>query len=135
VKWAKAACSLALAGAAGCSLGGGDEPRPVKGAAREIADVVQRLERAVASGDWRTVCEDLFTSRARRRAGGRDCPRLLRSDAAGLRSPRIRLLRIEIKGDRAAARVRSRARGQPPLTDLIELRREAGRYRVDSLGG
>jgi hypothetical protein len=135
VKWATAACSLALAGLAGCSLGGGEQPPRVTGAAREVASVVERLERAVAGRDWGAICDDLFTSAARRRAGGADCPRLLRSDAAGVRSPRIEVVRIAIKGDRAAARVRTRARGQPPLTDVIELRREDGRYRVESLGG
>jgi hypothetical protein len=135
VKWARAACSLALAGLAGCSLGGGEEPPHATGAAREIANVVERLERAVAGGDWRAICDDLFTSAARRRAGGSDCPRLLHSDAAGVRSPRIELVRIAIRGDRADARVRTRARGQRALTDVIELRRENGRYRVESLRG
>ncbi|HEY8771432.1 MAG TPA: hypothetical protein VIM03_12880 [Thermoleophilaceae bacterium] len=36
---------------------------------------------------------------------------------------------------RAAVRVRSRARGQPALEDVIELKRERGAYRVDSLAG
>ena len=133
--WATAACSLALAGLAGCSLGGGEKPPRATGAAREVAGVVERLERAVAGGDWRAICDDLFTSAARRRAGGSDCPRLLRSDAAGVRGPRIQLVRIAIRGDSAVARVRSRARGQPPLTEVIELRREHGRYRVESLRG
>jgi hypothetical protein len=133
VKWARAACLLALVGVAGCSLGDDDEPRRATGAARQVAQVVERLERAVAAGDWATVCDDLFTAAARERAGGRDCRRLLRSDARGVRRPSIELLSIRIRGDRADARVRSRARGQPPLTDVIELRREGGGYRVESL--
>jgi hypothetical protein len=127
------ACSLALTGLAGCSLGGDDEPKPAEGAVRAVGETVERLERAIARGDWRTICEDLFTAAARRRAGGEGCPRLLRADARGLREPRIRILRVDLEDKRAEVRVRSRARGQQPLTDVIELRRERGAYRIDAL--
>ena len=129
------ACSLALAGLAGCSFGDDDEPEPAAGAVRAVGETVERLERAIARGDWRTVCEDLFSADARERAGGRACPRLLRSDAAGLRRPRIRVLRIDVEGRRATVQLRSTAAGQGPLTDVIELRREGGRYRVEALAG
>jgi hypothetical protein len=126
---------LALLGGSGCALGGDDEPKPAKGAARQIAGVIERLERASARGDWREVCGELFTARARARAGGRDCPRLLRSDAGEIARPRIDVVRITVKGRSAAVRVRSRARGQPPLEDVIELTRERGRYRIEALAG
>jgi hypothetical protein len=135
VKWATVACSLALTGLAGCSLDGDEEPKPAAGAVRAVGETVERLERAIARGDWRTICEDMFTAAARRRAGGDGCPRLLRADARGLRGPRIRVLRIDVEGRRAEVRVRSRARGQQPLTDVLELRRERGAYRVESLSG
>jgi hypothetical protein len=134
VKWGRAACFLALAALAGCSLTAKDKPPPATGAAREVAGVVERLQRAVAGGDWRAICDDILTAAARKREGGRDCPRLLRSDGGGVRSPRIEVLAIELKPGRAAVRVRSRARGQPPLTDVIELRRVGGTYRIESLG-
>jgi hypothetical protein len=35
----------------------------------------------------------------------------------------------------ATARVRTRARGQAPIEDRIELVRERGRFRVDALAG
>ena len=38
-----------------------------------------------------------------------------------------------IKGDTAEARVRSRARGQRPLTDTLTLKRVSGRYLIESL--
>jgi hypothetical protein len=133
VKWATVACSLALAGLAGCSLDGDDEPKPATGAARAVGETVEQLEQAIARGDGRGVCEDLFTEPARRRAGGEACPRLLRADAEGLRRPRIRILEIDVQGPRAVARVRSSAQGQSPLTDVIELRREGDRYLVDSV--
>jgi hypothetical protein len=135
VKWATVACSLALAGLPGCSLGEDDEPEPAAGAPRAVEETVGRLERAIARGDWQEVCNDLFTASARRRAGGDACPRLLRSDAEGLRRPRIEILEIDVEGRRAEVRVRSSARGQRPLTDVIRLSRERGSYRVDSLAG
>jgi hypothetical protein len=133
VKWATVACSLALTGFAGCSCGADGEETPAPGAVRAVGNTVEQLERAIARGDWRALCEDLFTAAARKRAGGGSCPRLLRTDAEGLRRPRIRILRIDVKGRRAQVRVRSRASGQRPLTDVIDLRWERGEFRVDSL--
>jgi hypothetical protein len=136
VKWATIAVPLALLAGSGCALDGSSEPKPAKGAGRDVTAAVRRLERATARADWRTVCDDIFTAGARRRAGGRDCPRLLRSDAEGVARPRIEVLHITLKArGRAAVRVRSLARGQPPLEDVIELKRERGAYRVDALAG
>jgi hypothetical protein len=136
VKWATIAVAMALLVGPGCSLGGGGDTQPAKGAGREVAAAVGRLERATARADWRTVCDEVFTASARRRAGGGDCPRLLRSDAEGVSGPRIEVLKITLRSrGRASVRVRSRARGQPPLDDVIQLRRERGAYRVDSLSG
>jgi hypothetical protein len=135
VKWATVASSLVLAGLAGCSFGDDDEPEPAAGAVRAAGETVERLERAIAGGDWRELCDDLFTRSARRRAGGEACPRLLRADAEGLRRPRIRVLGVDVEGTRASVQVRSTARGRQPISDVIELRRERGAYRIDSLAG
>jgi hypothetical protein len=120
---------------AGCSIGGDEEPQTVRGAPRQVAQTVQALDRATRTRDFRSICDRLFTASARRRAGGRDCPRLLGSTAEGLRGPRIQILGIDIRGDGAKVRVRSRAAGQPPLVDTLQLRRERGGYRIDSLSG
>ena len=135
MKAATVACFLALLGLAGCSLGDEERPKAASAPAREIGEVVRQLERAIARGDWPTVCQDVFTAAARRRAGGADCPRLLRSDVGAVRSPRIETLAITLKKNGAEVRVRTRARGQRPITEVIELRRERGEYRVESLRG
>lgn len=130
------AVPLALFGGTGCALDGQAQPKRAKGASRDVAAVVKRLELASARADWRTVCDEIFTAGARKRAGGRDCARLLRSDAEGIVKPSIQVLHITLRSrGRAAVRVRSRTRGQPPLVDVIELKRERGAYRVDSLAG
>jgi len=116
----------------GC-LGGDEEPQAVAGAPREIARVVERLERATAAGDFETVCDELFTAAARERAGGDDCAELTGSAAAEIERPRIRLTSIEVEGERARARVTTRAGGQGDVPETIELRREQGEWRVEAL--
>jgi hypothetical protein len=119
---------------AGC-LGADEEPQAATGASRAIAQVVERLERETAAGDFAGICRDLFTAAARERAGGRDCARLTRSAAAGVERPSIELVAIELKGSRARVRLRTRAAGQAVVPDELLLRREAGEWRVDALGG
>ena len=128
-----AAAALALVALGGCSSGGDDEPKPARGATRQVAATVDALERAVRAGDWESVCNRLFSASARRRAGGEDCPRLLRSTARDVELPRISIAAIRVSGDRAEVRVRSRAAGQPLLPDTLRLVREGGGFRVDSL--
>ena len=119
---------------AACSLGGGEpSPRPVKGASRDVARVVSALDVATRRGRYRRICDELFTAAARRRAGGRDCPSLLRSTARELRNPRLELVSIRVTAREALVRVRTRARGQAPIVDVLVLRRERGRYRIEAL--
>jgi ketosteroid isomerase-like protein len=117
---------------AGC-LGSDEEPRPASGAPRDIAAVVERFERATAERDFATVCDDLFTAAARERAGADDCERLTRSAAAGISRPRIETKAIEVQGDRARVEVTTRATGQAPVPEVLELRREGGEWRVEAL--
>ena len=116
----------------GC-LGGDDEAVPAGGAARSIATVVERLERATAKGDYATVCDELFTAAARERAGGPDCERLTRSAGEGIARPRIEIDAIEIEGARARVEIVTLAEGQAEVPDVLELRREAGGWRVEAL--
>jgi hypothetical protein len=98
-----------------------------------VAAVVSQLDRATRSGDYRRICSELFTSTARRRAGGRDCPSLLRATARGVRDPRLELVSIRVTPREALARVRTRAAGQAAIEDVLVLRREAGRYKIEAL--
>jgi hypothetical protein len=117
----------------GC-LGADEETEPVRGAARDIAGVVERLERATAERDFATVCDDLFTAAARERAGGEDCERLTRSAAEGVARPRIEMQAIDIRADGARVEVTTRAAGQAEVPAVLELRREHGEWRVEALG-
>jgi hypothetical protein len=124
--------SLALA-----ACGGDDDDNQASAReaalAREVGRTIERLERATAKRDFKTICGELFSEPVRRQAGGRECASLLRRSAGDVRRPRIDVIRIDIKGDTATARVRTSARGQTPATDTIRLVREDGRFRISSL--
>jgi hypothetical protein len=124
---------MALALLAGCASGSDSEPQPIRGAPKEVADTVSRLDRATRARDYDEICRELFTRAARQRAGAGDCSSLMRSAAEGVRRPRIRLVAIRVSGSRARARVRTRAAGQDMIEETIELVRERGRFRIASL--
>lgn len=126
--------TIALLASSGCSLGGDDEAKPASGPTAQIAATVDRLERAVASRDYATICDQLFTAKARQRAGGDDCARQLRSAAEGLKRPTIKIQAIEVKGNRASVKVTTTAEGQASVTDELQLRRQGARWLVEALG-
>ncbi len=97
--------------------------------------MVTQLERATAARDFATVCEEVLTAAARERSGGTDCARLLRSAAEGVRRPSIEIRGIKLEGRRAQVEVRTRAEGQQTVSDVLELRREDGEWRVEALAG
>jgi hypothetical protein len=119
---------------AGCGGGGTPKPEPVSGPAKQVANVIQRLEKATAHHDFATICDDLLSTATRSRAGGKDCARVLGERAGDIRRPRIRIQAIDVQDGRAAARVQTTAVGQAPTTDVIRLVREASGFRIASLG-
>jgi hypothetical protein len=128
--------SLALLVLPGCvSTDAEVEPQAISGAPKRVATVVERLERATRAGDYGTICDRLLTPAARLRAGGEGCEASLRESVGELRRPRIRILSITIEGDRALARVRTRAEGQGAVDETIELERLGRRYRIAALAG
>jgi hypothetical protein len=126
--------TMAMLAPMGCSLGGDKEPEPASGAPAAIAATVDRLERAVAQREFATICDQLFTTRARERAGGDECARQLRSAAEGVESPSIEIEAIDVQGDAATVRVQTEAEGQARVPDSLRLRREGGRWLVEALG-
>lgn len=120
--------------AAGCGGGGSGPPKPISGPAKEVAQVVERLESATAKRDYVTICDDLLAGSTRQQAGGSECSAVLAARARGIRRPRIAIEGITIGGSQALVRVRTTAVGQAPVEDTIRLVREHGRYRIASLG-
>jgi hypothetical protein len=135
------AIGLAGAGIAAALLGGGQiggggdsEPPPVSGAPKQVVATIMEFERALADGDFATICGNLFTLEAREAAGGDRCPSVLQDTAGGLRDPDVRIVRINVRGNTAVATVRARVAGSGPVTDTIRLVRRDGRYRIVSAG-
>jgi hypothetical protein len=126
--------TIAMLAPAGCSLGGDDEAKPASGAPAQVAATVDRLERAVAERDFATVCDQLFTAKARRRAGGDECARQLRSATQGVERPSIEIEAIDVEGNRATVEVQTEAKGQARVSDQLQLRRQGGRWLVEALG-
>ncbi len=117
----------------GCSFGADDEPKPATGEPKAIAATVERLERAIARQDYDTVCNELFTGGARKRAGGAECAAQLGSAAEDVKRPTIEIRKIDVKGEQATVTVATHADGQARLTDTLELRRVDGRWLVEAL--
>ncbi len=126
--------TIVMLAPSGCSLGADEEPKRISGEAAQVALTVKRLERAVEQKDYATICQQLFTARARERAGGEECTRQLRSAAEGVEQPRIEIERIDLKKDRATVKVRTEAEGQARVSDELQLRRQGGRWLVEALG-
>ena len=124
---------LAALALLGCSSGPDEQPKPITGGAKEAARAIARLEAAAQRREFRTICDQLLTRDARRRAGGGDCAQLLRSAVEDVRRPSIDLLSLRVEGNRVQARVRSRAASQAAVDETIELVRVGRRYRIASL--
>jgi hypothetical protein len=119
---------------AGCGGGGSGKPKPITGPAKDVATVIQRFEKATAARNFTAICDDLLAEATRKQAGGDSCPDVLDQRARGVRHPRIRIVSINVQGNRAQVRVRTTATGQDSTGDVINLVREKGSFRVLSLG-
>jgi hypothetical protein len=120
---------------AGCGADTETVPAPtaVAGPPQRVARVVERFEVALRERDFALICDELLSAAARRREGGGRCATKLAAASAGRREPGIRPLAIRIAGSRAEVRVRSRARGQAPVEETIQLDLVDGRYRISAL--
>jgi Putative lumazine-binding len=126
--------TIVMLAPSGCSLGADEEPKPASGTPAQIAATVDRLERAVAQRDFATICDQLFTAKARQRAGGDECARQLRSAGKGIERPSIEIVAIDVQQDTATVRVLTDATGQARVSDELRLRRQGGRWLIEALG-
>jgi hypothetical protein len=115
-------------------LSGGQETRSIGGAARDAVDTVMQFETALAGRDWPGICNRLYTREARKAAGGSRCTTTLAQSAGGLRDPRVKIVSIRVRGQKATVRVAASVNGKPAVTDRIQLEREGGRFRIAAAG-
>src|SRR5918998_1478642 len=73
--------------------------------------------------DYQTLCDDLYASKLLQdlRAAGLPCEVALRPKLEELRNPELQVLSVKIDGDKASARARSSAVGEPTSVDTIGL--------------
>ena len=115
-------------------LSGSDDTPEVSGAAKDVVATVMHFQSALAGRDWATICNRLYTSKARAAAGGARCASTLAQSAGGLREPRVQIVSVVVRGQAATVTVSASVNGKPPVTDAIQLVREGGRFRVASAG-
>jgi hypothetical protein len=129
-----AAATLAT-GLAACGAG---EQRPSPTAERAaVRGALVRLEQATATHDYGVLCSRVLARELVRKvaSAGLPCEVALRVGLRGVRSPHLQVSTIKVNGNRALAEVYSGAAGQRPSTDIVQLVREGGTWRVTSLAG
>jgi hypothetical protein len=129
-----AGVAAALIGGGSISGGGGDKPRQASGAPKGIADTIFAFRKALAAGDFETICNKLYTAQARAAAGGDQCPSVLQQTAGGVEDPQVKIVSITLRGDTATALVSASTAGDKPVQDTITLMRVGNGYRIVSAG-
>ena len=130
------AAVIVIAVLVGLSTGGGDDrPPPVSGTPAEAVATVQAFSRAIATRDFATVCDRLFTPRARAAAGGDNCQSVLAQAAVRLHTPTVHITTVVLeRGGKATVGVNAGLAGEQPVPDLIHLERKKGSFRIASVG-
>ena len=97
-----------------------------------VRDALARYEQASADKDVQTLCDELFASSYVRQtaSSGLPCEVALRTALEDVRSPTLEVLKVEVNGDRALARVRGTAAGQVPGESNYTLVREGDAGRI-----
>ncbi|HEX3318159.1 MAG TPA: hypothetical protein VHR88_09075 [Solirubrobacteraceae bacterium] len=133
-----AAALVAAAELAACGGGGGGHKGPTPAQDRAaVRGTLVKLERATAAHDYATMCNQVLAREliARVAGAGLPCQTALKLGLRGVRQPHLQVTTIKVSGNRALAQVYSAAKGQRAATDVVQLVRERGAWRVASLAG
>jgi hypothetical protein len=129
VRLAALVAALALV-AGGC--GSKDTPSDTD----QVRDTMVAFGKATAAHDYKGMCELLAPVLLDKlRQVGLPCEQALKQGLGEVRSPKLTVGKITVKGDTATAEVRSSAEGETPSDDTVELRKINGSWRVSSLAG
>lgn len=104
---------------------------------QQVRGAIARFVQASASGDYESLCAKLLSGElvAKIRSVGVPCELAVRTGLEDVTEPRLRIGSVYVDGDHASVMVRSWAKGQDASTDVLELVRERGSWRVASLAG
>jgi hypothetical protein len=114
---------------------GDDGPPEVSGTPKEAVQLVESFRKALATRDFATICDQLYTTEAREAAGGDDCQSVLAQETAKMREPQVEIVGLTVTKDGAIVNVQASVRGQKPVLDSLTLAREKGRFRIASRRG
>jgi len=136
---AATAAVLALAlGVTACG-GGSDRPKGPSPAQDRAAvrGTLLKLEQATAAHDYATMCDQVLARTLVQRVAGAGlpCETALRLGLGKVHQPRLQVATIKVTGNRALAQVYSGAAHQKASTDVVQLVREGGSWRVAALAG
>ena len=134
---AATAAVLALAlGVTACG-GGSDRPKGPSPAQDRAAvrGTLLKLEQATAAHDYATMCNQVLARTLVQRVAGAGlpCETALRLGLGKVHQPRLQVATIKVTGNRALAQVYSGAAHQKASTDVVQLVREGGSWRVAAL--
>ena len=101
----------------------------------DVRDVVTRFGEASAKQDYQAICDDLLAPGLVQNVEqyGLPCEIAFKQGIGDVRSPKLELGAVTVKGDSATARVTTTAEGQQPSTDTLALRRAGDEWRISAL--
>jgi hypothetical protein len=136
--------SLAVLGAAAVVLAGcstqNDSSSKFTGAKRPVAQAIEDLESAGQKGDSKKICTDLLASSVVKRitTPTKTCSKVVKQQLDDADTFALTVVSVSVDGTKtgshATARVKSTENGKDSF-DNFTLVREAGRWKVQSLGG
>ena len=132
--------ALLLCGAltlAACGGGGGSGASPKRSDADRVRDTLSAFAQASAQHDYRRVCADLLAKPVidSVRKAGLSCESAMKTALKGVESPKLEVLQVTIKGNRASAKVHTTAANQQASDDTVALVREGANWKIGALGG
>jgi hypothetical protein len=97
-----------------------------------VRQALARYQQASGEKDYQTLCDDLLASSYVKQtaSSGLPCEVALRTALDNVRNPTLKVLDVEVNGDRALARVRGSAAGQVPGEAVYTLVREDDAWRI-----
>ena len=102
-----------------------------------VRDTLSAFAQASAQHDYRRVCADLLAKPVidSVRKAGLSCESAMKTALKGVESPKLEVLQVTIKGNRASAKVHTTAANQQASDDTVALVKEGESWKIGALAG
>jgi hypothetical protein len=125
-----------VVGLAGC---GADEETPTTGPDQEqlVRTAVAKFGIATQKKDYQQICDDLLSRTLVQKIEtvGLPCEGALQRGLGDVKAPTLEITAVSITNDKALVSVHTTAEGQEASNDALQLVRENGAWKIDSLAG